>query len=557
MIPGSTNRVPKIALIGGGILAVALIVVVVLIVSGGSSSDDSSKNAAATTPAPASADGQTVPAPNAKQPPPPAPKNLVPATKEKGYPNGDLSNTRNAKSTITAQTVGELKPAWTLPLGKESQSQYGSYASTPVVVNGVVYSQDLASNVSALDLKSGEVLWKKMYERPDQGPNGVTVADGFVIGGTADSLFLLDQRSGAELWRGKAATNKGEGVDMAPGYYDGTAYISTVPGNNEKFYGAGLRGTLFAVDTKSTLLSWQWDTAPLEKWSKKNVNVNLGGGLWHTPAFDTAGAMYFGVGNAGPWPGTDDHPWGKSRPGKNLYTNSLVKLDAKTGKLKWYYQLTPHDLYDWDLQDPPILDTVNGKPAVLTAGKAGFVIAVDRKTGKLLWKRSVGTHNGHDNDPLYASKGQYSKLHLGEEVYPGRLGGVIAPMSSDGSTLYVPVVNNSVTYNGQEQPQDGQTATGEVVAVDIDTGKIKWKRDFATPAFGATTVTNDIVFATTFDGMLHGLDTKTGKTVWEQQLPAGTNTGVTVSGDTVIAPAGLATGQGQTPSITAYRIGGK
>jgi outer membrane protein assembly factor BamB len=130
-------------------------------------------------------------------------------------------------------------------------------------------------------------------------------------------------------------------------------------------------------------------------------------------------------------------------------------------------------------------------------------------------------------------------------------------MSSDGSTLFVPVVNNSVTYNSQEEAQDGQTATGEVVAVDIDTGKIKWKRDFPTPAFGATSVSNDVVFATTFDGMLHGLDTKTGKTVWEQQLPASTNTGVTVSGDTVIAPAGLAAGQGQTPSITAYRLEGK
>jgi outer membrane protein assembly factor BamB len=378
------------------------------------------------------------------------------------------------------------------------------------------------------------------------------------MGGTATSPFVLDQKTGKELWTAPLV-NKGEGIDMAPGYYKGTMYISTVPGNNQKFYGPGTRGTLWALNAKKSDMKWVWQTAPLETWSKdpENAKLNTGGGLWHTPSFDEAGNMYFGVGNAGPFPGTDDKPWGKSRPGKNLYTNSLVKMSAKTGKLKWYYQLTPHDLYDWDLQNPPILDTVKGKPAVLTSGKAGQVIAVDRKTGKLLWKRAVGKHNGHDNDPLYASKGQYDKLHLGEEVYPGRLGGVIAPMSTDGTTLYVPVVNNSVTYNSQEQAQDGQTSTGEVVAVDIDTGKIKWKRDFPTPAFGATTVSNDVVFATTFDGMLHGLDTKTGKTVWEQQLPSSTNTGVTVSGDTVIAPSGLATGQGQTPSITAYRLDGK
>jgi glucose dehydrogenase len=556
MIPGSTNRVPKLALIGGGVLAVALVVVVVLLVSGGDSSDDNNKNAAA--PAPAATQGQQSPSPS-KQPDSEAPTgSSIPASNGKGYPNGDLSNTRNMKGPITSQTASDLKQVWSIPLGKESQSQYGSYSSTPVVVDGIIYSQDLASNVSAIDLKSGKVLWSKMYKSPDQGPNGVTVGDGLVMGGTATSPFVLDQKTGKELWTAPLV-NKGEGIDMAPGYYKGTMYISTVPGNNKKFYGGGTRGTLWALNAKKSDMKWVWQTAPIESWSKdpENAKINTGGGLWHTPSFDEAGNMYFGVGNAGPFPGTDDKPWGKSRPGKNLYTNSLVKMSAKTGKLKWYYQLTPHDLYDWDLQNPPILDTVKGKPAVLTSGKAGQVIAVDRKTGKLLWKRAVGKHNGHDNDPLYASKGQYDKLHLGEEIYPGRLGGVIAPMSTDGTTLYVPVVNNSVTYNGQEQAQDGQTSTGEVVAVDIDTGKIKWKRDFPTPAFGATTVSNDVVFATTFDGMLHGLDTKTGKTVWEQQLPSGTNTGVTVSGDTVIAPSGIATGQGQTPSITAYRLGGK
>ena len=73
--------------------------------------------------------------------------------------------------------------------------------------------------------------------------------------------------------------------------------------------------------------------------------------------------MYFGVGNPAPFPGTTEYPWGSSRPGPNLYTNSLVKLDAKTGKLQWYYQVTPHDIYDWDFQNPPILAKVNGQAA--------------------------------------------------------------------------------------------------------------------------------------------------------------------------------------------------
>jgi alcohol dehydrogenase (cytochrome c) len=547
MIPGSTRRVPKPALIGAGVLAVVLVVVVVVLVAGGGSSDDKNAAAPATQPS-TTPNGSAQPA-------------LAAGAKLTGsaLPNGDLSNTRDIKSPINAKNVSTLKALWTLPLGQESQSQFGSYAASPVVVHGVIYSQDLASNVSAIDLKTGEILWSKSYASPDQGPNGVNVGGGSVFGATADSAFALDQRTGKELWKVKLTGRGNEGVDMAPGYHDGMVYVSTVPGNNAKFYDNGLKGILWALDAKSGKKLWSFDTAPTETWSKKNTHINLGGGLWHTPAFDTAGGMYFGVGNPGPFPGSAEFPWGKSRPGKNLYTNSLVKLDSKTGKLQWYYQVIPHDIYDWDFQNPPILTKVKGKPAVVESGKVGIVVAVDRKTGKLLWKRPVGVHNGHDNDPLYASKGQYSKLKLGEEVYPGRLGGVIAPMATDGKYVFAPVNNDSATWNSQttNDATDGQSATGEVDAVDLDTGKLKWKVQFATSAFGATTVSNDVVFATTFDGILHALSTKSGKILWEQQLPAGTNTGVMVHDGTVIAPAGLATQQGQTPSITAYSLGGK
>jgi glucose dehydrogenase len=545
MTPRSTPRVPKLALIGAGVLAVVVVVVVVLLVAGGGSSSDD-KGAKAPAPSGPSTTPDQAANPNASK--------LVGT----GWPNGDLSNTRFTDGPITSRNVTQLKAAWTLPLGQESQSQYGSYAASPVVAGGVIYSQDLASNVSAIDIKTGEVLWKQMFSSPDQGPNGVNVGGGAVFGAKADSAFALDQKSGKTLWKVALVRNKDEGIDMAPGYHDGIVYVSTVPGNNAKFYGGGTKGILWALDAKSGKKLWSFDTAPTETWSKQNVDVNLGGGLWHTPAFDSK-YMYFGVANPGPFPGTDDDPWGSSRPGKNLYTNSLVKLDAKTGKLKWYYQLTPHDIYDWDLQDPPILTKVKGKPAVVEAGKSGIVFAVDRTSGKLLWKRPVGVHNGHDKDPQYALKKQYSKLHLGEEVYPGRLGGVISPMSTDGKRVYAAVVNNSVTWTTQnkDQAQDSQSSTGELDAVDLDTGKLAWKVAFQTAAFGATSVSNDVVFATTFDGVLHAVDAKKGKILWEQQLPAGTNTGVTVHDGTVIAPAGLATQQGQTPSITVYNLSGK
>jgi len=406
--------------------------------------------------------------------------------------------------------------------------------------------------VQAIDLKTGDVLWTKEYASPDQGPNGVVVANGRVFGATATSAFALDQKTGKELWSKELIRNSGEGIDMSPGYHDGLVYVSTVPGNNTKFYGGGGVGVLWALDAKTGKRKWTFNTVPKNLW--KDADFNSGGGLWHAPSFDKDGGMYFGVGNPAPFPGTESEPWGSSRPGKNLYTDSLVKLDAKTGKLQWYYQLTPHDLFDWDLQNPPILTTVNGRDAVVTSGKSGIVIAVDRQTGELLWKRPVGKHNGHDKDGVAAMKGDYDNLKLPLEVYPGTLGGVIAPMSTDGSLVFAPVVNNSIQYQSQTQSQPGAEMTGELNAIDLDTGKVRWKRRFDSAAFGATSVTNDVVFTTTFDGYVRAFSTKTGKPLWEQQLPSGINTGVTVHDDTVLAPAGIATQQGQAPALVAYRL---
>jgi glucose dehydrogenase len=534
-----TSEIPGPALMGLIALPVAIIVMALLLSGCGGSST------------PSAPPGATAPAATAGgKPDTPAAKPTFTGT---AYPNNDLSNTRSVGGPITSANVKQLKSAWTVAL--TAKSQYGAYASVPVITHGVVYSQDLESNVQAIDRSTGDVLWKKDYHSPDQGPNGIVVGGGRVFGATATSAFALDQKTGKEIWSQKLIRNNEEGIDMSPGYHHGLVYVSTVPGNNTKFYNEGTKGILWALNAKTGKRVWSFDTAPTKTWSAKNTKINLGGGLWHAPAFDAQGGMYFGVGNPGPWPGTEEDPWGASRPGPNLYTNSLVKLDAKTGKLKWYYQLTPHDLYDWDLQDPPILTTVKGKPAVIEAGKGGIVIAVDRKTGKLLWKRPVGQHNGHDQDGVTAMKKQYSKLHQGVEVYPGVLGGVIAPMASDGKQVYVPIVNNPATFNAT-QGQPGQSNAGEVVALDVDTGKVAWDQVFPTPAYGAVTVANDVVFTTTFDGQLMGLSAKTGDTLWSATLPANSNTGVAVDGDMVFAGAGLATAQGQTPSLAAYRLGG-
>ncbi len=470
-----------------------------------------------------------------------------------GYPNVDTSNTRHVGGPIDGSTVSKLGVAWSTTL--TAKSQYGSYSSAPVISKGVIYSQDLASNVQAISLKTGGVAWTKSYEEPDQGPNGVVVAEGRVYGATQSAAFALDEKTGRQLWSVTLVRNEHEGIDMAPGFHNGIVYVATVPGTVAKYYGGEGQGILWALDARTGKKLWHFDTAPNDLWSAQNKSINSGGGLWYTPAFDEHGSMYIGTANPAPFPGTEELPWGASRPGPNLYTDSLVKLNAKTGKLEWYYQQTPHDIYDWDLQDPPILMNVGGRHEVIGAGKGGVVVALDSATGKVLWKRPVGTHNGHDKDNLYALKGETAKLSLPETVYPGQLGGVIAPMASNGSTVFVPVVNHPAQMQTQTEIQENGPTSGEIVAVDAATGAVKWDQKLPGPAFGAVTVVNDLVFATTFEGVVYAFDAATGNLVWQKQLPAGTNTGVAVSGDTVIAPAGVATGEGQTPKLVAYRLG--
>jgi alcohol dehydrogenase (cytochrome c) len=465
-----------------------------------------------------------------------------------GQPNIDLAGNREAKSQINSGNVSQLKEAWSIPV--EGQGIYGSYASTPIIVNGVIYSQDLESNVSAIDLESGDVLWDTKFESPSHGPNGLAVSEGRVYGATNSGAFALDQKTGKELW----LTQLGGPVDMAPGVNDGKVYVSTVPENTSAEYEAGAVGTLWAMDGKTGKKLWHFDTVPKDLWG--DPNVNSGGGLWYPPSFDKAGNVYAGTGNPAPLPGTPNKPWGESRPGDNRYADSLVKLDPNTGKLDWFYQETPHNIYDWDFQNSPIITKSKGKEVAIGSGKSGFVVAVDVKSGKVVWRTRVGLHNGHDNDPMYAMRGEYDKIKPGE-VFPGALGGVIAAMASDGERVYVPIINHPITLvNGSEANEESPTAEGEVEAIDLRTGKVVWEATFPGPAYGSLVVTNDVVFATSAEGTVHALSANSGGEIWQAALPSGTNAGVMVTGDMLVTGAGLPAAEGQTPKLVAFKLGG-
>jgi outer membrane protein assembly factor BamB len=457
-------------------------------------------------------------------------------------PNADLANTRAVGGPIDRASVGRLRVAWTLPVG--------GYATTPVVVDGVVYTQDLQSDVYAIDLASGRVRWRRAYGLSSYGPNGVTVADGRVYGATTLFAFALDARSGRELWRRDILANEREGIDMAPGYHDGTVFVSTVPTRPEVQYGAGARGVLWALDAATGRPRWRWAEVPAGLWGRPDVNA--GGGLWYTPAFDGRGRLFATIGNPAPLPGTPAQPWGASRPGPNRWTNSLVALDERTGRLLWARQVLPHDVFDWDLACPPILRRAGGRELVLVAGKMGWVYAFDAASGALAWKRAVGRHNGHDRDDMKAMRGDALPARM--TVLPGLLGGVITPMAADARTVYVPVNEQAARIRAQIMLPVSGPARGRMVALDLASGRVRWDRPLPAGEYGGATLANDVVFTTTYDGTVWGLDARSGRTAWRARLPAGTNAPVAVAGDTLLAAGSVVLRRGQQTRIVAYRL---
>ena len=486
-------------------------------------------------------------------------------------PGGDLANTRDVASAITSSNVSTLGVAWCVPV--QSTGQRGAaglsdgYATTPVVVNGVVYMQDLESNVMAIELATGKVLWKHDYNSINGGLDGVNVVNGVVYAATDKAAVALSAATGRQLWSRTLIGNDREGIDMAPGYNDGTVYVSTVPVNpNKGQYLGGAKATLWALNAATGAPEWSWDEVQ-NLWG--NPAVNSGGGLWDPPSFDSEGNIYIGVANPGPiaptgWPA--GYPWGTSRPGPDLYTDSVVKL-SRNGKLQWYYQLTPHDLYDWDLQNSPLLTTAHWQPVVIDGGKAGVLIELNAQTGKLLWKLPVGVHSGHDNDGLItenAIPGAHIPLPAKFSLEPGVLGGVESQLATNGSTTFAAVNNLAVPLSVKGLAESSSAfeasipkATGEMIAVNQDTGKLEWDDKLPSSPYGAAAVTNNVVFTTTYAGDLYAFNAATGAILFRTPLSAGTNAPVAIDGDYVIVGAANALSSGQQPLIIAYKLGAR
>jgi outer membrane protein assembly factor BamB len=468
--------------------------------------------------------------------------------------NYDLSNARATTNTdINATNVAKLKPKWKFKL--PYIGQFGAYASNPIVLEGVVYIEDPDSNVYALNQKTGAVMWKHLYKSPTPsgGPNGLALGYGLLFGATESSAFALDPKTGKQVWMHRLIGNKNEGIDMAPQLYDGKMLISTIPGSSANFYQGGAFGTVYSLNAKTGKTIWSFQTVKGGAKLFSNPKVNSGGGLWYPPSVDGHGRVFLSVANPAPLYGTPKFPNGSSRPGPNLYTDSLVALDGQSGKLLWFRQVIPHDLRDYDLQVDAISATVpiNGvqTEVELVAGKMGKVYAYRADNGQHLWTRSVGKH---ENDTGLLPRKPVT-------VLPGIFGGVETPMAFAANRLFVPWLNFAVRASASGLAGgfafNFKTGTGGLSALDAGTGKVLWENKLPSEDFGAATVANDVVFTSTYAGTIYAFDAKTGKTLWTTKAPAGVNSFPAVTKDMLIVGAG-APGSFKNPQyqIVAYSL---
>ena len=452
-------------------------------------------------------------------------------------PNADLAGTRAAEgSTIDTRNVSSLRARWRLRFTARP-SFSGIFASTPVSDGRTVFVEDLQSTVFALDRDTGAVRWRRPFHAVNDGPNGLALDGGRVFGATDSDAFALAKSTGKLLWR-RHLTNRAEQfVDIAPVPWQGLVFLSTV---GYQPYG---RGAIYALDAATGAVRWRFVTVehpwphPLEAG---------GGGLWYPVTVDDDGRLYAGNSNPTPWGGTPELPNGGAFPGPVRYTDSLIVLDARTGRLLWFDQVTPHDVRDHDFEATPILAHVGGADLVFGAGKAGLVVAWDRRAKQRVWQTRVGLHL-NDTGPLPRRR---------VTICPGLLGGVETPMAFADGRLFVPVVDlcavGSAVTRQPVTAADPSRGRGRLVALEAATGHVLWQAHFSSPSFGCATVSNDVVFTSTYDGTVYGLRADDGKVLWRVRMGAGVNGCPAVVGDLLLVGSGLRRLGGPLPALVAY-----
>jgi quinohemoprotein ethanol dehydrogenase len=308
---------------------------------------------------------------------------------------GSLTNDRfSPLKEIDTSNVKELKGDWMAKIGKNATAAKFSAEGTALEYKGTIYISDGADDVFAIRDKTGEILWEYEPHLPADplgevvccgwDNRGVAIGEGMVfVSQLNGDEVALDQETGKVKWSNPVVSAKeGYSITSAPLYYNGRVYVG---GSGGEY---GIRGRLTALDAKTGKIDWRFYTVPgpgevgHDTWPKKGDAWKHGGaGIWNTPTVDPKlNMLYFSTSNASPV------SYGAVRPGDNLFSSSIVALDAETGKYKWHYQEVHHDIWDYDLPSPTVLfdAEMEGKmrEAVAEPSKTGYLYVLDRKTGK-------------------------------------------------------------------------------------------------------------------------------------------------------------------------------
>jgi alcohol dehydrogenase (cytochrome c) len=456
----------------------------------------------------------------------------APAKAEKFSPDDwpvfgrDRDNTRYAPQTeIDKDTVSRLGEAWHSDLGGDQYLQ----ESFPIVVDGVIYVTTSTDEVYAFDGATGKVKWK-YAPRVDFSLSsgvggygisvnrGVAVADGKVYLLTFDcQLKAISAATGEELFSTQVDDPKSGAYEtMSPTVYDGNVYVGN-SGSDQ-----GVRGFIAAYDAKTGKQKWRFYTIPPvgKDWRKKGTG---GGTVYMAPTVDTRTGRII-VGTSNPSPAIV----GTKRPGANLYTSSIVALDAGTGKLAWYHQEVPHDLWDYDAASPVVLldSTIDGKKVRIAAeaGKSGYLFMLDARTGKDVFPRLAFVKQNHTPPttkgtlecpgPLGGS--QYDPIAYSPRVNAAYVSGI--------DFCFILKVSNQKLqgeshFGGTRSIPSDAKPTGTFDAVDMSTGKFLWRRKMSTPmGAGAAATASDLVFTVDQHGEVYAFDARTGKTRWKANL---------------------------------------
>jgi alcohol dehydrogenase (cytochrome c) len=405
---------------------------------------------------------------------------------------------------ITSANVASLTPVAIVQTGYTA-----SFETTPVVVNGVMYVTTPTVNnkmkVMAIDAATGARVWEVTNNlgafKICCGPvnRGVAVAYGNVYVLTLDDrLLALDARTGEQRWSVQVAPPAtGYSETMTPSVYGGAVIVGSAGGE------WAIRGFVASYDARTGKQRWRWNSTDPKSYAGKSWQTG-GAMVWTTPAVDPQlGLVIFSTGNPNP------DLSGINRKGDNLYSDSIVALDVKTGKLRWYYQEVKHDVWDYDAVSPVVLFDVNDNgtsiPAAGQAGKVGWFFIVDRRTGKLIRK----------SDPyVLMSKNMFSTpTKKGVVMLPGANGGAEwspAAYSPKTRNVYVLGMDQLMRFTTQpEKSVPGQLRLGSAfinvapnglqdgrfVAINTDTGKIAWTVITPQPLMGGALATaGNLVF---------------------------------------------------------------